>query len=51
MDKFTNWEERGLRDLFNSEYMDNVIIEIAKIVSKNLIVPQIKSGFKMHIFT
>lgn len=49
MEKFRNWEEHGLKDLFNSEAVADTAIPIAKIVSKNMLNPQTNSGAALVI--
>lgn len=49
MEKFTNWEKHGLMDLFNSEAAADIVIPIAKIVSKNMLNPQTNSGISAAI--
>lgn len=44
MGNFTNWEKIGLRDLFNSEAAADIVIPVAKIVSKNMLNPQTNAG-------
>lgn len=50
MEKFTNWEKHGLMDLFNSEAAADIVIPIAKIVSKNMLNPQTNSGISAVIY-
>lgn len=50
MDRYKIWEKQGIKDLFNSEELQDAALGIAKIVSKNMIVPQTTSGLCQMIF-
>lgn len=44
MDKFQSWETQGLQEFFNCTEIADLVISVAKIVSKNLLNPQSISG-------
>lgn len=44
MDKFTDWELQGLKEFFNCPEIVDLVIPVAKIVSKYLLNPQSNSG-------
>lgn len=39
-EKFANWEIQGLRDFFKCKEIVDLVIPVARIVSKNLLNPQ-----------
>lgn len=49
MDKFTSWEAQGLKEFFQCPEITDLVIPVAKIVSKNLLNPQTNSGKHVQI--
>lgn len=48
MNNFTNWERLGLKDYFSSEAATGIALDVAKIVSKNMLSPTDDTGKTKH---
>lgn len=49
MEKFQNWEVLGIKDFFSDEQVYEVLISVAKIVSKKMLTPHTSAGTSIFI--